>query len=206
MQAEGAQAKPKRTRRVSKIMLERHYFLSQLLNSFRFRHSRYAWFIGTYHVYKKLKKPIDKLSYITDKLRKTLGSNSIIYITKEYTEDRFPHYHFLVGSPKDEWGCYVDIPNIRNHKLWKREWKLGEKFSYHSEEEVKTSTGYKTVENHFYVRSDLKVLDMGAKQRWFKYGIYQYLLYIFKYSKFQLYQDYYVQPTKSVINKQLYIS
>lgn len=201
MQAEGAQTKSKRARSATKIMLEGIYMRQSILSSFSFRFNKYTWYIGTYHVYKKLKKPIDKLSYITDRLRKKLGPDSIIYVTKEYTEDRFPHYHFLVGSIKDEWGCSVGIPVIRNHTLWKREWIIGETFNYHSQQEIKTPKGYITYEKHFYVRSDLKILDMGAKQRWFKYGIQRYLLYIFKYSSFNLYSDYFIQNKKNKVSK-----
>lgn len=168
----------------------RHNILSEILKGFRFSYSKYAWYIGTYHVYRVAKDPvrkrIDKLSYLTDKLRKRYPKDTVIYVTKERTECGFPHYHFLLGFKKDAWGCTPCLLKIPNMKLWSRKWLLRESFNFHSEDDFGRSIV------PFYVTSRLEKVDMGARQRWFKYGIYQYLLYIFKYCDFTKFHDYFV--------------
>lgn len=156
-----------------------------LLSSFHYIQSRYKWYIGTYHIYKKVyekkKQQYDKLSFLTDKLRKYYEKGTILYVTKEYTEDRVPHYHFLIGLPFDEWGIHQPLLKVRNMVLWHRQWRTKDDmfvFNFIEDNRGSLTSLYK-----YY----------GCKQRWFKYGIYQYLLYMFKYSDYDKYIDYYIQ-------------
>lgn len=181
-----------------RLCLNNRIFFSKILAKFTCKYSNYKWIIGTYHVYKKLSKKdmerCSKLSYFSDKLRKSLSSKCVIYITKELSEDRIPHFHFLVGLYKDEWGCTEKMVNIKNARMWSREWDLGCYFSYSSAEEQEEN-GFVAVPMYVAISAtgNIKGVDIGARQRWFKYGIYQYLMYIFKYSKFDLYKDYYIR-------------
>lgn len=199
MQGEAAQPKAKRDKsqtKATKIIFKdpRSFsniiFRQKLLKNFRGRYSRYKWFIGTYHVYKKLssrqRAKVDRLSYITDILRKYYPKGTKLYMTREMTSDGYPHYHYFLGLEKDAWGSVIKQKTVRNTKLWTREWKLGETFNYHDPSNEDNEI------NPFYVNSRLHKLDMGARQRWFKYGVWQYLLYIFKYSTFKKFHDYFI--------------
>lgn len=167
----------------TKIMFFK-YNRATLLSSFHFIRSKYKWVVGTYHVYKKVyakRKARFTLSFLTDKLRKYYDSNTKIYITREYSEDRTPHYHFLIGLPYDEWHCTQDVYRARNYTLWYREWATNdlELVSF-----IDTHKGQCNIPLFKYY---------GHKQRWFKYGIWQYLLYIFKYSNYRKYEDFFIQ-------------
>lgn len=178
----------------ARFFLKKQLFLCKMLKDFSFRYAKYRWYIGTYHVYKAAKplalKRLNNLSYLTDKLRKAYPKDTVMYITKEKCEDGFPHYHFLIGLVKDRWGCTMQLRNIHNTRLWSKEWSLGEIFNIHLEDD------YGNAIIPFYVTSRLEKVDIGARQRWFKYGIYQYLLYIFKYSRCKEFSDYFVSPER----------
>lgn len=167
-----------------------------LLSSFHFIEAHFSWYIATYHVYKKLKPRqlavVSNISYVSDSLRKSHPSAKI-WLTKETSEDGFPHYHLLIGFPKIRKICAADgsvsyaesidqkpLTNIRNMRLWSRKWdpNLGGCLVSFMEKDEETVALYK-----WY----------GMRQQWFKYGIYQYLLYITKYSTFTRYVDLYVR-------------
>ncbi len=203
MQDEVAQSKTERDQFTDRLRLCVKKKLKMFsIFSMTKRYSRYRWYIGTFHVYKKVKlyvaKRLDKLSYITDNLRKMYPLDTLIVVTKERTRDGFPHYHFLIGFLKDEWGITPELCSIRNTKLWVKEWTLGESFSFHDNIEIKTYEDEEVKYSylpcfHYVVVSTLRPVDMGAKQRWFRYGILCYFKYIFKYSDLNLYTDYFVR-------------
>ncbi len=190
-------------------------FRQKLLRSFTFRSKAYRWFIGTYHPYKhsdKMKfQRVCRLSFLTDKLRKYYHKESIIIVTKELSEDFIPHFHVLLGFKRIKslaTSCpprYCELPflKIRNMKEWSMEWAIGCEFM----------VNYKRVTDKHGVEGDVltydvsafnpkigdwRLVDMGAEQRWFRYGIHRYLLYMFKYSKFILYNDYYLFNIKKI--------
>lgn len=197
-QGEAAQSKTKRALATKIIFLgniiSRITMRQKILKEFTGRYSRYTWYIGTYHVYKRASQnaraKLGRLSYLTDQLRKYYPKGTKLYITKEYCEDGMPHYHFILGLEKDSWGRVVKLKSINNTKLWVKKWDLRESFVYHDEDDENDPNFNNNIP--FYVNLQLEKLDMGARQRWFKYGVWRYLLYMFKYSNFKEYNDYFI--------------
>lgn len=167
---------------------------------------RFHWQIGTCHVYKNCNMQV-KLSRFSDHLRK-LGFKKIL-IVKELTEDRFPHYHFLVASPRKE-GIHprqpIQIATLKNHKIWSKPFEMGAKIMFSDQVEVATlvedEIEYSQVERMRYscitsktnLNESIMDLDMGFKIRWMRFGLLNYIKYILKYfnSTKVKYEDYYV--------------
>ncbi len=217
-QAEGAQAKPKRVTQ-SRLRLcgelcqrpiNRSLFRQKLLLNFKFSYYQYEWIIGTYHPYKKVRSArilanLNKLSFITDKMRKYYHKDTIIFVTKERSEDHIPHYHVLLGfkrikrTPGDP-PLYHSRPflQIRNAKEWSSPWSLGCNFSVRHSRRIYNEDGEEAFELLYTMSAfhpgigEHVVVDLGAKQRWFRYGMHRYLLYMLKYSKFIRYEDYFL--------------
>lgn len=181
---------------------------------------RYHWQIGTCHVYKRSKQTVT-LSRLADHLRK-LGFSKIL-MTKELTDDRYPHYHFLVASPRKE-GIHprqpLQIKQLKNAKIWSRQFELGACISYASEYEIRGTDEpivdfeegkeieyeYYTMEKPRYscitkstrLNTSMMNLDLGFKVRWLRYGLLNYIKYMFKYfdSTKTQYEDYYLKLDK----------
>lgn len=178
----------------------RSQYMRGVLKDFKHRYAKFTWYIGTIHMYKKIsaaqKKKLSKLSYISDTIRRGYrGVKIVLYLTQEKSEDREIHYHYLLGLPIIDDKRLPFKVNIRNMKLWSREWELGAHFSYIRPEDNEENPGVWQAGircDHYEDKEGLfiRCVDPGYRQRWFKYGIYKYLLYIFKYSKFSRYIDY----------------
>jgi len=155
--------------------------------------------VGTYHVYKNVPEhkafKLRRLSYLTDQLRR-YDREAVFVVVKEMTEDRFPHYHFIARLHVDAMGFYKPLPNLRNYKLWCREFDLGVEFHWQDENEIERNGMYITYTCHnWHVISANGIVSRNAafKLKWLKYGIWRYILYITKYisSKSEKYVDYY---------------
>lgn len=177
-------------------VIQRKKLLRDILDSFRFRYSSRKWYVCTYHVYKKVSKKvkdrISRLAYLTDKLRKSLPKGSVFYVTRELSEDRSVHYHLLMGIKCDEYGRCVDVPKVRYLRLWKRKWDLNSTLQFHWLKDKEDIDMYGTAPFYVDIGNRFKILDIGAKHRWWKYGVNCYLLYMFKYCVFEKYVDYMV--------------
>ncbi len=216
-QVEDAQPKVKRVPQ-GRLRLCREIFSSSIINllfrqkllrEFTFRSKAYKWFIGTYHPYKHADetkfKRVCRLSFLTDKLRKYYHKESIIIVTKELSEDLIPHFHVLLGFKRIKSLATSSVPRyrelpflkIKNMKEWSSQWVDGCDFMVNTKSilDKKGEEGivlqYSSLAFNPTV-GDWQLVDMGAQQRWFRYGIHRYLLYMFKYSKFIIYNDYYL--------------
>lgn len=173
---------------INSLLLKREI----LKNMLKGRHCRSLIIIGTYHIYKssysegsdKLRTRLAKLSYFSDRLRRIPDKEKFL-ITKETSEDGLPHYHFILFFPRKGDDGFVRkpcIPEIKHTRLWYQELDTGT-FTYNGYKQDFIDDYKIALPNHYvYVSAaGIFILDPGSRQRYIKYGIIRYCLYILKY-------------------------
>lgn len=178
------------------ISLQNQLKKRKLLNSIHSscKSGNYEWYLVTFHVYKKvslaISKKLSRLSFLTDKLRKyfqpvtrTLGSRASAVI---YNLEKDKHGNIVrVADTVDLGRNRLSKPNVLKAKLcFTKETNEDGLIHYHGIIGIPKDDFYKvqsfpSIKNYFIWKLPVDSID------------FDYIKYMFKYSKLNLYNDYF---------------